>query len=240
MRPAHLALALFAALALPGAAALAQRAQPVDLELAFVVDASGSIDEEETRLQRQGYADALTNPRVLQAIKGGFLSSIAVAYIEFAGPDCGRLSVNWTRITDAASAAAFGKRILAVQPMFCPGGNAIADAVLLAAGTIKSNAFEGTRRVIDVSGDGPNTVGPDMATVRDAVVADRIIINGLVIDRPSFPDLDEYYRRVINGGPGSFVIKAENRATFGDAILRKMIREIVDRTKWPTKRATAE
>jgi hypothetical protein len=221
-----LVAAAFAGLTAPVSA---QRPAPVDLELAFVVDASGSIDEDETRLQRQGYADALANPRVLKAIGSGFLRSIAVAYVEFAGPDCGRITVDWIRISDAASAAAFGERVLAAEPMFCPGGNAIADAVLLTAASINTNAFEGTRRVIDVSGDGLNTIGPDMATTRDTVVADGITINGLVIHRPSYPDLDGYYRAVITGGPGSFVIKAESRASFGDAILRKMIREIVDR-----------
>jgi hypothetical protein len=231
--PLHRAAAAALLAIAMAAPAAAQRPVPVDLELAFVVDASGSIDADETRLQRQGYADALVNPRVLRAIKGGFLESIAVAYVEFAGPDCGRISVNWTRISDAASAATFGKKVLAVEPMFCPGGNAIADAVLLAAGSIKANAFEGTRRVIDVSGDGPNTIGPDMAAVRDTVVAQRIIINGLVIERPSFPDLDAYFRNEITGGPGSFVIKAKDRATFGEAILRKMIREIVDRQGAP-------
>jgi len=186
--PLPLALAV---LALAGPAA-AQERKPgaVDLELAFVVDASGSIDEEETRLQREGYADALANPRVLNAIAGGFLGAIAVAYVEFAGPACERISIDWLRISDAGSAAEFRRRLLALPPMDCPGGNAIADAVLLAAGSIKGNAFDGTRRVIDVSGDGPNTIGGPMEAVRDAVVADGIVINGLVIHRPSYPDLD--------------------------------------------------
>ena len=204
----------------------AQRPQPVDLELAFVVDASGSIDEAETRLQRQGYADALAHPRVLRAIQGGILRSIAVAYIEFAGDGCTQLSVPWTRLHDAASAAAMGKAILARPPMFCPGGNAISEAVAFAAASIRTNGFEGTRRVIDVSGDGPNTLGEPIELVRDAVVRQGIVINVLAIHRPSYPDLPEYFKAAVTGGPGSFVIKAESRATFAEAILRKMIREI--------------
>lgn len=203
----------------------AQRAG-VDLELAFVVDASGSIDDDEMRLQRQGYADALANPRVLKAIGSGFLRSIAVAYIEFAADGCARLSVPWMRVGDGASATAFGAAVLAQPRMFCPGGNAIGEAIAFATESMETNAFEGTRRVIDVSGDGPNTIGLPVELARDQAVLKGITINGLVIERPSFPDLDEYYRSAVTGGARSFVIKAENRRTFADAILKKMILEI--------------
>ena len=206
----------------------AQRAA-VDLELAFVVDASGSIDEAETRLQRQGYADALANPRVLGAIGSGFLRAVAVAYIEFAGPGCERVSVGWTRVSDGAGARVFGGKILALPPMFCPGGNAIGDAVALATASIAGNGFEGTRLVIDVSGDGPNTIGLPVEFARDSAVAAGITVNGLVIERPSMPDLDEYYRAAVTGGPRSFVIKADDRRSFADAILKKMILEIAGR-----------
>lgn len=198
----------------------------VDVELAFVVDASGSIDEEETRLQRQGYLSALASPRVLNAITGGFLRSVAVAYIEFAADGCVRLSVPWTRVHDGASAKLFGERILAQRPMYCPGGNAIGEAVAFAAQSIETNKFKGTRRVIDVSGDGPNTIGPPVEVARDMAVMSGITINGLVIERPSMPDLDQYFRAAITGGPRSFVIKAESRKTFAEAILKKMILEI--------------
>lgn len=200
--------------------------KPVDLELAFVVDASGSIDEEETRLQRQGYADALINPHVLNAIARGYLQSIAVAYIEFAADGCERLSVPWTRIHDGASARAFGDRVLAQPREYCPGGNAIGDAIAFAHGSIEANTFEGTRRVIDVSGDGPNTIGRPVTLARDLAVASGITINGLVIERPSMPDLDEYFKSAVTGGPRSFVIKAENRRVFAAAILKKLIIEI--------------
>lgn len=202
------------------------RPVPVDLELAFVVDASGSIDDAEMLLQRKGYADALTSPRILNAIGSGFLRSIAVAYIEFSGWECTRIAVNWTRISDAASAKAFGDRILALDRNPCFGGNAIGEAVAKTVASMDTNAFEGTRRVIDVSGDGPNTMEPEIEVVRDLAVSKRIIINALAIHRPSMPDLAEYYKRSVTGGPGSFVIKAESRQTFAKAILRKMIREI--------------
>lgn len=210
--------------------AWAQKRAGVDLELAFVVDASGSIDDDETRLQRQGYADALAHPRVQRAITSGFLRSIAVAYVEFAGAGCTRISVPWTRIDGPDAAKAFGAAILAQERMLCPGGNAISEAVAVAADAIGTNGFVGTRRVIDVSGDGPNTLGEPMELVRNMVVGLGITINGLVIERPSMPDLDVYYRQVITGGPGSFVIKAESRMTFARAILKKLILEIAGRT----------
>jgi hypothetical protein len=214
-----------------------KRLLPVDLELAFVVDASGSIDEEEMRLQRQGYADALAHPRVQGAISSGFLRAISVAYIEFAGDGCTQLTVGWTRISDKASAEAFGKRILASDRNFCFGGNAVSEALAFAAATIEANDFEGTRRVIDLSGDGPNTMGEPVELVRDAIVRRRIIINALAIDRPSMPDLPEYFKQSVTGGPGSFVIKAKDRKTFAEAILKKLIREIADRSPWPKQRA---
>ena len=207
-------------------AALSADPIPVDLELVFVVDASGSIDEAETRLQRQGYLEALVNQRVLSSITGGLHGAVAVAYVEFAADGCERLSVPWTRIHDLAGAKAFGERILKQPQMFCPGGNAIGDALTFATVSIETNKFRGARRVIDISGDGPNTIGSSVRAARDVAVMRGIVINGLVIERPSMPDLDAYYREAVTGGPGSFVIKAETRKSFAQAILKKMILEI--------------
>ena len=227
-----------AAILVSGSPASAQQT-PVDLELAFVVDASGSIDEAETRLQRRGYVDALKNSKVLSSITGGLTGSIAIAYIEFAADGCTRLSVPWTRIHDLASADAFGAQVLEQPLMFCPGGNAIGEALAFAATTIEENAFKGTRRVIDISGDGPNTVGSSVEVVRDLIVASGMTINGLVIERPSMPNLDEYYRNLVTGGAGSFVIKAENRSSFAQAILKKMILEIAGETPAPQSASRA-
>lgn len=203
--------------------------QAVDLELAFLVDASGSIDEAETRLQRQGYLEALTNSRVLGAIAAGLHGAIAVAYIEFAADGCERLSVSWTRIAGRADAEAVGRIILAQPMMDCPGGNAVGDALVFAATSIESNRFKGLRRVIDISGDGPNTIGQPVVPARDAIVARGIVINALAIKRRMMPELPRYFRDAVTGGPGSFVIKAGNRGAFADAILKKMILEIAVR-----------
>ncbi len=137
----------------------AQRPVPVDLELSFVVDASGSIDSEEMKLQRQGYADALTSPQVVTAVTSGFLRSIAVSYIEFAAKGCIWQWVDWIKITDLAAASIAGAKIMAAPREFCSGGNAFGEAVAFATKSTLGNGFDGTRKVIDVSGDGPDTTG---------------------------------------------------------------------------------
>lgn len=223
-------LLLAAALALLTTPVAAQKKVPVDLELSFVVDASGSIDQEEMQLQRQGYANALANPDVLKAIDGGFLRSIAISYIEFAADGCIWQWVKWVKISGLASAQAAGAQILAAPREFCSGGNAIGDAVAFATKSTLENGFDGTRKVIDVSGDGPDTTG--LLAVEDAradALAKGFTINGLVINRPSMPQLADYYRTSITGGPRSFVIKAENRRAFADAIVKKLILEIAGR-----------
>ncbi len=227
MRRAALAAAV---LVLAAAPAAAQRPVPVDLELSFVVDASGSIDNEEMKLQRQGYADALANPQVIKAVTSGFLRSIAITYIEFAADGCIWQWVDWVKISDLASASSAGAKIMAAPREFCSGGNAIGDAVAFATKSTQENGFDGTRKVIDVSGDGPDTTGSiAVEDARDNAIAQGFTINGLVIERPSMPDLPKYYRSAITGGPRSFVIKAESRQTFAEAILKKLILEIADK-----------
>lgn len=224
---------LLLAVAVAGLAAMpaaAQRPVPVDLELSFVVDASGSIDSEEMKLQRQGYADALANPQVIKAVTSGFLRSIAITYIEFAADGCIWQWVDWVKITDLASASSAGAKIMAAPREFCSGGNAIGDSVAFATKSTLENGFDGTRKVIDVSGDGPDTTGAiAVEDARDAAIAKGFTINGLVVERPSMPSLPDYYRSAITGGPRSFVIKAESRQTFAEAILKKLILEIADK-----------
>ena len=198
----------------------------VDLELVFLVDASGSIDDEETGLQRQGYADALAHPRVLDAIKSGTKHTIAVAYIEFAGEGCERLAVPWTLVDGIESARAFGAAVIGLDRDYCYGGNGVGDGLVFSAGSIHNNAFNGKRLVIDISGDGPNTFGTPENVARDLAVARGITINALVIERPEMPNLETYFRDDVIGGPRAFVTKAKDRRAFARAILRKMILEI--------------
>lgn len=228
----HLVAVIAALVALAVAPAQAQRApNGVDLELVLAVDASGSIDEDELLLQRKGYADAFVHARVLGAIRSGYHRRIAVMFLEWAATGCERVVVDWTPISDAASAQAFAQAVMSGPRGYCPGGNAIGDAINFSAASMASNAFQGERLVIDVSGDGPNTVGSRAERARDAAVAQGIVINGLALIRPGRTwgggyGLTEHYKTAIIGGPGAFVMETEKGEQFFDAVLSKLVREI--------------
>lgn len=216
-------------------AGLAARA--VDLELVLAVDVSGSIDEEEAVLQRNGYIAAFRDPEVIRAITGGILGRIAVAYYEWAGYGHMRIIADWTVIRDARSAHAFAAELTKTPPRTA-ARTAIGDAIANGVPLFDRNDIEGTRRVIDVSGDGPNNWGQEVAPARDMAVAAGITINGLPIvnDRPSpfgwppMADLDLYYRRCVIGGPGAFVVVANSFQSFATAVRKKLILEIAGRT----------
>jgi hypothetical protein len=223
--------ALAVLLALPAAGA-ARSLDPVDLELVFAADGSGSIDDEELALQRQGYAAAVTHPKVLNAIRSGYRQAIAVAYVEWGGPHSQHTIVDWTKITDAASAGAFAAKLIA-EPRRAESYNSISAAIDYSANLIRINAYEGMRKIIDVSGDGPQIGGRPLAEARAEAVIGGITINALVIDAPGGhlrgpmgEPLVEHYRRDVIGGKGAFVLTARNREHFADAILKKLILEI--------------
>jgi hypothetical protein len=220
--------------------ATAAQAQParerVDLELVLLADATGSIDDAEIRLQRRGYADAMLDPQVLWAIaNGGAEGRIAVAYVEWAGVAAQDVVVDWMVVEDAASARAFGARLMAA-PRRAFGTNAIGAALLKALAMIEGNRFDGWRRVIDLSGDSSwNPVGPTIADARDAVLGSEVVINGLAIlcrspcsGRPRYENLEAEYADRIVGGPGAFVVTADGERSFAQAVRRKLILEIAD------------
>lgn len=227
-------IALFMTATTPIAAA---RAEPVDLELVIATDVSFSIDAEEARLQRQGIIDAFRSPEVIGAIRGGALGRIAVAYIDFSSRPFNKVVIDWQIIEDQASAYGFADR-LAQAPANRGQSTSISDALELAARLIEDNELEGTRRVIDVSGDGPNNAGQRVDVMRDGVLAKRITINGLPIinladqwnSRYFLADLDRYFEGCVTGGAGSFVIVASDFVDFARAIRQKLILEIAGLT----------
>jgi hypothetical protein len=226
---------LFTVLAICLTAMPTHAAEPVDLELVLAADGSGSIDEAEFRLQRAGYAAAITHPRVLSAIRNGAYRRIALTLIEWAAPESQHTIVDWMVIHDEASAKAFaGKLLKADRVAF--GYNSISAAIAYGARKIHGNAYEGVRKIIDVSGDGPQMNGPPLALVRQQTIDAGITINALVIKSPGggYPGprgepLDVHYRNDVIGGNGPFVMVAESRANFADAILNKLILEIAGR-----------
>ena len=215
---------LFAILALPVAA------QDVELELVLLADASGSISEAEIQFQRQGYAEALTDPRVLSAIQNSAYGAIAVTYVEWAANTA--VVVDWTKIDGLESAKAFADALITPERQ-AYGRNAIGAALLDGKRLIESNGFEGWRKVIDFSGDSPNSYsGPSIASARAEVISAGITINGLPIlcrfcDTPArFPNLADIYEEQIIGGIGAFVVTAMNEDDLARAIRRKLILEI--------------
>jgi hypothetical protein len=224
---AILFLCLLTGLARPGAAQ-----GEVDLELVLLADATGSIDDAEIRFQRQGYAQAMTDPAVVAAIRGTAYGRIAVTYVEWGHAASQHVVVDWMAIDGAESAAAFAEALM-IPPRRAHGGNAIGAALLFGKVLIEGNDFNGFRRVIDLSADSAsNTSGPAIDVARDEIVAAGITINGLAVlcrhcsGRPNSYDLEAAFAERVIGGPGSFVVTADSAATFADAVRRKLILEI--------------
>ena len=207
-------------------------AESVDLQLVLAVDVSRSVDDEEFRLQREGYAEALRDPRVLASILSGSQRAIGVTYMEWSNAHLQRQVVKWAKISDGESAALFAEAILNAPRSFA-GWTSISGAIDYAIRLFETSPFESDRLVIDISGDGSNNSGRPAAEARDDALKLGITINGLPIvnERPSpwlppEPNLDEYYLKNVIGGPGSFMIVAEDFTSFQTAILNKLIREI--------------
>ena len=205
---------------------------PVDVELVLAVDVSQSMDTGELELQRVGYAAALVHPEVLRAIRSGIYGRVAITYVEWGGPISQAVLVPWTLLEDAASAKAMAGA-LATAPIRNISGTSISGALAFAAGLFEANGYEGLRRVIDVSGDGPNSSGEPVVPTRDALLAEDLIINGLpiMLREPGFspwsiPDLDIYYADCVIGGPGAFVLPVDDPAQLTDAIRQKLVLEI--------------
>jgi hypothetical protein len=215
----------------PTLAATAQPAPEVDLLLVLAVDASGSIDPDEFRLQREGSAAALSHPAVLAAIAGKPRGAVAVAMVEWGSPGGAATVVDWMRVADAGSAEALAAAVIAA-PRSRQSYNAIGDALDHCAGLIRSAPFRAAEQVIDLSGDGPDLRSLRAATAaRDDAVAAGISINALAVaaagqvTRYGEP-LAETYRREVIGGPGAFVVTAEDRRDIARALRAKLIREI--------------
>ena len=229
-RPRTLATVLLALLL---AAAPARADTAVDLELVLAVDVSGSIDPVEARLQRRGYLAALTSQEVLNAITGGFLGRVAIAYFEWAGARYKANHVDWHVVETLDDARRLAKAIDAAPPSR-ERRTSISAAIEYAMPLFDANGIEGTRRVIDISGDGPNNGGLLVTDARDWAVAQGVTINGLPIvnDRPNrfgipnLKDLDRYYVNCVTGGLGAFVVVAEDFHDFARAIRKKLVLEI--------------
>lgn len=225
-------------LALAGHPLVARAAEPVDLLLVLAADVSRSVDQPKFKLQREGYAAALSHPQVVKAITSGPLGRIAVCFVEWSGPAAQKVIIDWTLIGDAADARQFSGRLLEAPRPFADR-TSISEAIDFSVALFDLAPYEAPRRTIDVSGDGTNNAGRAVNDARDDAVAKRIVVNGLVILTESPPalgyasdhvnppgGLENYYRQNVIGGPGAFVVVAKGFDSFGEAILKKLVTEI--------------
>jgi hypothetical protein len=206
--------------------------QKVDLELCLAVDGSGSIQEDEFAFQRQAYAQAVTNPEVVNYMTGGFEGAIAIALMEWGGPESMHPIVDWTRISNAEEAQAFADAVVSA-PRRAFGWNSISNAIAFCHKWIEANAFDGFRKVIDVSGDAGQRGGMPLPLARELAVGSGIVINGLALHYrsggltgPGGVALVDHFRRDVIGGTGAFAIAVEEEGEFIDALIRKLILEI--------------
>ncbi len=215
-------------LASPPAIAL----EPVELQLVLAIDTSTSVDEREFALQTEGLANAFLHPDVVNAIRLVGPRGIAVSVTHWAGQNRQSTVVGWHLLHDGQDAAVLAARIAAV-PRIIEGLTDIAGAIDHAAASIGSNAYEGERRVIDISGDGSSDAASSRAA-RDNANARGITVNGLVIHQQDYSlgelaniDLREHYANNVIGGPGAFMMTASDFEDFRVAIRRKLVREII-------------
>jgi len=235
MRALHIGLifttAWAAALSTPAPAA-----EQVDLLLVLAADVSRSMDDPKFKLQRTGYVEALTNPRVIEAIQSGKNRRIAVCFIEWSGVVSQKVLIDWTTISDETTARRFADGLVEAPRSFADR-TSISAGIDFAMAQFERAPHEGTRRTIDVSGDGTNNSGRDVTLARDEAVAKGVTINGLVIlsesPTPWNPEhtnppggLAQYYGNNVIGGPRAFVMVAENFRSFGNALVTKLIAEI--------------
>ena len=216
-------------------------AASVDLELVIAVDISYSMEAEELALQREGYAQALVSKEFLQALRNGPRGRMAIAYFEWSAWSDQKVIVPWRVIEGPESADAVASEIMKA-PIRRGSRTSISGAISFAIPLFAENPYPGLRRVLDISGDGPNNNGPPVTGMRDEALAKGMTINGLPImmKEPSSPwtdikSLDVYYENCVTGGPGSFVLPIKDRNQIKDAIRTKLVLEVSSQTpEWKT------
>jgi hypothetical protein len=228
-----------AVVAAPGPQPAQQRAETdantVDVQLILAVDVSYSMDMDELAIQREGYAQALVSREFLQALKTGPTGKVAVTYFEWAASSDQKIIIPWRVIDGPESADAVAAEILKT-PIRRASRTSISGAIYFAMPLFEESPYHGLRRVIDISGDGPNNNGAPVTIARDEALAKGIVINGLpiMVKEPSYStmdidNLDFYYEDCVVGGPGSFVVSIKDREKFKEAIRTKLLLEVAGR-----------
>ena len=224
-------------LAAPGPRANAQLADKdpataVDVELILAVDVSYSMDMDELAIQREGYAQAIVSKEFLQALKTGPNGKVSVTYFEWAASNDQKIIIPWRLIDGPETADAVANEIMKT-PIRRASRTSISGAIYFAMPLFDEDPYHGLRRVIDISGDGPNNNGSPVTGARDQALSKGIVINGLpiMVKEPSYStmdidNLDWYYEDCVIGGPGSFVVPIKDREKFKEAIRTKLLLEV--------------
>jgi hypothetical protein len=199
--------------------------QPVSLELVLAVDTSSSVSPEEFDLQMHGFSGAFRDPSVIAAILATGTSGVAVSMIQWSDNRRQQLAVDWALLTDEASIAAFAEAIDDTPRFLDGGGTAISGAIEFGLAELGRNAFEGTRKVIDISGDGRANQGASPDSLRDLAILQGVTVNGLAILNED-SSVADYYKHNVIGGEGAFVMTANDYESFALAIQEKLIKEI--------------
>jgi hypothetical protein len=225
----RIAFIVVCAVAVPN---VARAGETVDVALVLAVDVSLSMSPDELEIQRHGYAAALADREVIEAILDGTNGRIAVTYVEWAGIHTQRIIVPWTIIASKADAVAFSAKLTSEVPRSARR-TSISSGILFATDLFAESGLSAVKRVIDVSGDGPNNEGGPVTEARDRAVAQGIIINGLplmtnngYITAYDLKDLDKYYANCVIGGPGSFMVPVNDWKQFPEAVRRKLVQEL--------------
>ena len=216
---------IFCALIALASPSQAQTKTPVAIELVLALDSSASVDVKEFQLQNDGIARAFRDPEVLQAVENLRPFGAAIAVVQWGGPGETQVVMPFTRIENARDAKAFGFRVSLIRRWMRASSTSIATGIADAHALIESNGFEGQRKIIDVSGDGPNNSGADLDAARKDALASGIIVNGLSIEAEDH-DLQNYYLNHVIIGANSFVEPAKGFKDFARAIKEKLLREL--------------
>jgi hypothetical protein len=214
----------------------ARAVEPVDLLLVLSADVSRSVDAEKFKLQREGYINAIADPRVVRLIRAGTHGRIALCFVEWSGAGAAAVMVDWTLIANEDQARAFAEKVRAAPRLYMDR-TSISTAIDFSMAQIARSPFGSERRVIDVSGDGTHNSGRDVTLARDEAVAKGVTINGLAIlsavplafnPTHTHPPggLLKYYEDYVIGGPGAFALAADGFEAFGQSIMQKLIKEI--------------
>jgi Protein of unknown function (DUF1194) len=208
----------------------------VDIELVLAVDVSYSMDMDELAIQREGYAQAIVSKEFLQALRSGPNGKISVTYFEWAASSDQKVIIPWRLIDGPETADAVANEIMKT-PIRRASRTSISGAIYFAMPLFNEDPYHGLRKVIDISGDGPNNNGPPVTIARDEALSKGIVINGLpiMVKEPSYStmdidNLDYYYEDCVIGGPGAFVVTIKDREKFKEAIRTKLLLEVAGRT----------